>query len=194
MTTINQSITLLNQFLKLAGFNKDNQFQKSDFTKMKYNAYIDGCDSKLIEIKKEQYIKYKGIFFSICIIGSIFYQTHDLYMISMKCSKIHIDDHLIIEEYLSHLMIQFTSSINQNISIQLSMNDLIQSQFESAFLNLTSATHSNTSKNMYYLIHFICSPQLYFMEDNFYFKISPIKDWGIILELLLNIYQKGESL
>lgn len=191
---LNQSIILLNHFLTSAGFSKRNKFYASEFKNVPYNAYIDGCDRKLIEIKKEQSIKYKGISFSICIIGSIFYETHELYMISMKCSKIHKDDHLIIEEYLSYLMIQFTTFINQNISLQLSTNDFIQSQFESAFLNLENTIQCHTHKNMYYLIHFICSPQLYFMEDNFYFKISPIKNWGIILEFLLNIYQKGEFL
>ncbi|MCD7893439.1 MAG: hypothetical protein LUG60_07030 [Erysipelotrichaceae bacterium] len=193
MTTMNQSILLLNQFLNLAGFKKYNQFQKNDFYKTGYNAYIDGCDEKLIEIQKQQPIIYKGITFNVRVTSSLLYETHELYMISMKCSKIHRDDHLIIEEYLSHLMIQFTSIINQNISSQLYMDDFIQSQFELAFLKLFN-NKSNTSKNMYYLTHFICSPQLYFMEDNFYFKISPIKDWGIILELLLNIYQKGEFL
>ncbi len=188
MTTINQSIILLNKFLDLSGFTNDNQFQNKDFTDINYNAYINGCNKKLIEIQKEQSIKYKGIPFSICITGSLFYETYELYMISMECSKINKDDHLIIEEYLSNLMIHFTSIINPNISLQLSTNDFIQSQFESAFLKLSNNIQSKTYKNMYYLIHFICSPQLYFMEDHFYFKISPIKDWGIISELLFNIY------
>ncbi|MCD7893440.1 MAG: hypothetical protein LUG60_07035 [Erysipelotrichaceae bacterium] len=117
---ITHSLNLLNEFIKIKKYNKDNIFKKSDFI----------SNENLAEAQKDKTITYKDLTFPISFFVAINELTDELDSIGFYCKEVHQDNHLIITEYLVQMISDFINFVSDEVFLTIDENERIIDFFQ----------------------------------------------------------------